>query len=248
MIAPPDDSASAEQILRWAIETYGREFAISTSFQEEGMVLVDMAARISPEVRVITLDTGRLPQATYDLIEDVRTRYGMEVELVAPETEEVETMMRRFGPNLFYGSVAYRSLCCHIRKVRPLERKLTELRGYAVGLRREQSEVRQNLQKISEEQHSRLKISPLADWTKQQVRDYIATHDVPRHALYEKGYTSIGCDPCTRATLPGEDERAGRWWWENDANKECGLHFNPDGKAERTVDVLVREIVGGPRV
>jgi phosphoadenosine phosphosulfate reductase len=100
------------------------------------------------------------------------------------------------------------------------------------------------LPKISEEQHGRLKISPLADWTKQQVSDYITAHDVPRHALYEKGYTSIGCDPCTRATQAGEDERAGRWWWENDTNKECGLHFTPDGKAERTVDVLVREIVG----
>jgi phosphoadenosine phosphosulfate reductase len=243
MIPPPDDSA--EQILRWAIETNGREFAISTSYQEECMVLVDMAARISPDVRMITLDTGRLPQETYDLIEDVRGRYGVDVELVAPETEEVETMMRRFGPNLFYRSVAYRSLCCHIRKVRPLERKLAELRAYAVGLRRGQSEMRQSLRKISEEQHGRLKISPLADWTKQQVVEYIAAHDVPRHALYAEGYTSIGCDPCTRATSPGEDERAGRWWWENDANKECGLHFNPDGKAERTVDVLVREIVGG---
>jgi phosphoadenosine phosphosulfate reductase len=244
MIPPPHDSASAEQILRWAIETHGREFAISTSFQAEGMVVVDMAARISPDVRVITLDTGRLPQETYDLIEDVRKRYGVEVELVSPAAGEVEAMTQRFGPNLFYRSVAYRSLCCHIRKVRPLERKLAELRAFAVGLRRGQSEVRQNLQKISEEQHGLLKISPLADWTKQQVNDYIAAHDVPRHALYAAGYTSIGCDPCTRATLPGEDERAGRWWWENDVNKECGLHFTPDGKAERTVDVLVREIVG----
>jgi phosphoadenosine phosphosulfate reductase len=245
MMLPPDDSGSPEQILRWAIETYGRKFAISTSFQEEGMVLVDMAARISPDVRVITLDTGRLPQETYDLIEDVRQRYGVEVELVAPAGEEVETMTRRFGPNLFYQSVAHRSLCCHIRKVRPLERKLAELSAYAVGLRRGQSEIRQNLRKVSEEQYGLLKISPLADWTKQQVVNYIAAHDVPRHALYAAGYTSIGCGPCTRATLPGEDERAGRWWWENDANKECGLHFNPDGKAERTVDVLVREIVGG---
>ncbi len=244
MIPPPDDSASAEQILRWAIETHGRQFAISTSFQSEGMVLVDLAAKISPNVRVITLDTGRLPQETYDLIEDVRVRYGVEVEMVAPATEEVEIMTRRFGPNLFYRSVPYRSLCCHIRKVRPLERKLAELGAYAVGLRRGQSEVRQNLAKISTEQHGRLKISPLADWTRQQVNDYIVANEVPRHALYERGYTSIGCDPCTRATEIGEDERAGRWWWENDTNKECGLHFTPDGKAERTVDVLVREIVG----
>jgi len=129
--------------------------------------------------------------------------------------------------------VAYRSLCCHIRKVRPLERKLAEVRAYAVGLRRGQSEMRQSLRKISEEQHGRLKISPLADWTKQQVVEYISAHDVPRHALYAAGYTSIGCDPCTRATSPGEDERAGRWWWEQEEQKECGLHSpnRPDSSA-----------------
>lgn len=206
------------------------------------MVVVDIAAKISPDIRVITLDTGRLPEETYQMMETVRSHYGIQVESVSPASEEVESLVTRHGPNLFYESVPYRTLCCHIRKVRPLNRKLQEFSAWAVGLRRSQSETRESLAKV-EEVDGRVKISPLADWTRQQVDEYIRSNGVPRHPLYGKGYTSIGCGPCTRATNPGEDERAGRWWWEQDANKECGIHFTPDGRAERTVDVLIRDIL-----
>jgi phosphoadenosine phosphosulfate reductase len=206
------------------------------------MVIVDMAARISPEVRIVTLDTGRLPSETYDMIETVRGRYGVAVEVVYPNAEEIEEMVTRHGPNLFYESVALRSLCCHFRKVRPLERKLEGFDAWVVGLRRSQSDTRADLQKI-QEIGGRLKLSPLADWTPEQVRAYTAEHNVPEHPLYARGYQSIGCEPCTRATDAGESERAGRWWWEHDSNKECGLHFTPDGRVERTLDVLVRDIL-----
>jgi len=210
------------------------------------MVVVDMAAKISSDVRVITLNTGRLPEETFQMMETVRSRYGVKVETVSPSADEVDSMVTRFGPNLFYESVPYRSLCCHIRKVRPLERKLQEFDAWAVGLRRSQSETRESLDKV-EKVDGRVKLSPLADWTKEQVAEYVRVNDVPQHPLYAKGYTSIGCGPCTRATEAGEDERAGRWWWEQDANKECGLHFTPDGRVERTLDVLVREILTSSR-
>lgn len=134
-------------------------------------------------------------------------------------------------------------LCCHIRKVRPLERKLRELKAYAVGLRRTQSELRAMVPKIDAES-GLLKISPVADWNKEQLDQYLRDHDVPRHPLYAQGYTSIGCAPCSRATLPGEPERAGRWSWERGGAQECGIHFTAGGKAERTVDVLLREVLG----
>lgn len=229
-------------MLRWAIDEFGPRLAVTTSFQREGMVIVDMAATISATVRVVTLDTGRLPAETYDMIEALRARYGTQVEMVSPDASEVESMVTRYGPNLFYESVALRTLCCHFRKVRPLERKLESCGAWVVGLRRSQSETRGSLEKI-QEIDGRLKISPLADWTSEQVRSYIAQHGVPEHPLYSKGYASIGCGPCTRAIEAGETERAGRWWWEHSSNKECGLHFTPDGRVERTVDVLVREIL-----
>jgi phosphoadenylyl-sulfate reductase (thioredoxin) len=234
---------SAHDVLAWAINTFEDRFAVLTSFQLEGMVVLDIAARISPSVRVITLDTGRLPPATFDIMERARERYGVRIETVLPDAAEVERMVSRFGPNLFYESVAYRNLCCQVRKVRPLERKLEELEAYAVGLRREQAATRGDTQKIAES-NGRLKISPLSDWTAEDVAAYARDHDVLRHPLYEKGYTSIGCAPCTRATTAGEDERAGRWWWEAGDTKECGLHFTPEGRVERTLDVLLRDITG----
>jgi phosphoadenylyl-sulfate reductase (thioredoxin) len=215
---------------------------VLTSFQSEGMVVLDIAASISPSVRVITLDTGRLPEETYQIMESVRERYGVSIEAVSPDPEEIESMVAAHGPNLFRQSVAHRMLCCHLRKVRPLERKQAELDAWAVGLRRSQSETREHQPKV-EQSRGKLKISPLADWTAEQVETYTAAHNVPRHPLYGRGYTSIGCGPCTRATQAGEDERAGRWWWESDADKECGLHFTADGRAERMVDYLVRDIL-----
>lgn len=243
-IARPAEQATAEQVVAWAVDTFGERLAVVTSFQYEGMVIVDMAARISPQVRVVTLDTGRLPAETYDMMEMVRARYGVRVETVSPDAAEIENMVARHGPNLFYESVAHRTACCHFRKVRPLNRKLAGFDAWLTGLRRTQSDTRGSLQKVSEDQ-GRLKISPLADWTAEDVEAYTQRREVPVHPLYGKGYRSIGCGPCSRATEPGEDERAGRWWWETGAAKECGLHFTPDGRAVRAVDVLIREILDG---
>lgn len=226
------ERSTAPEILTWAIDTFGDSFAIATSFQKEGMVIVDMASRISSSVRVFTLDTGRLPDETYQIMETVRRRYGITVEVVFPERAEVEQLVTIHGPNLFYSSVQARERCCEIRKVRPLTRKLDTLKAWASGLRRDQSATREGIAKVAREAE-RVKINPLADWTARQVEDYIRDRQVPLHPLYARGYTSIGCAPCTRAVQPGEDERAGRWWWEQDAKKECGIHFAPDGSVAR---------------
>jgi phosphoadenosine phosphosulfate reductase len=215
---------------------------VVTSFQYEGMVIVDMAARVSQNVRVITLDTGRLPPETYDIIEAVRAKYGVRVEAISPDANEIETMVAAHGPNLFYESVAHRLACCHFRKVRPLDRKLAGFDAWLTGLRRSQSDTRGSQPRIAEEK-GRLKISPLADWSRDDIAAYIRANDVPVHPLYGQGYTSIGCGPCSRATESGEDERAGRWWWETGTAKECGLHFSPDGRVVRSVDVLIGEIL-----
>jgi phosphoadenosine phosphosulfate reductase len=226
------ESFPAFDILKWAVDTYGDSFAIATSFQKEGMVIVDMAARIDPGVRVFTLDTGRLPEETHQMIRTVRDHYGITVEVVSPDPLEVERMVSEHGRDLFYESEANRRLCCEVRKVRPLARKLSGLRAWATGLRREQSESRADVAKI-QEIDGRMRISPLADWTAAHVDSYIQEHHVPQHPLYARGYTSIGCAPCTRAVAPGEDERAGRWWWEQSAHKECGIHFAADGTVRR---------------
>jgi phosphoadenylyl-sulfate reductase (thioredoxin) len=206
------------------------------------MVLVDMAARVSRSIRIITIDTGRLPAATLSMIGTVRERYGMNVEVIYPDPDEVSIMVSRFGRDLFRSNVAHRRLCCEIRKVRPLERALEGLRAWASGLRRDQSGERSDIRMI-EETGGVLKLHPLADWSGWQVQEYIRRHEVPRHPLYAAGYTSIGCEPCTRAIRPGEGQRDGRWWWEQDAAKECGIHFSPDRGAERQVDVLLREVL-----
>jgi adenylyl-sulfate kinase len=229
------EAASASDILAWAIDTFGDSFAIATSFQKEGMVILDLASRISAGIRVFTLDTGRLPDETYRMMETVRQRYGIPVEVVFPERDDVEELVAFHGPNLFYSSVPARQRCCDVRKVRPLERKLETFKAWATGLRRDQSETRAAIPKVDSDPAGRMKICPLADWSADQVEEYIARHDVPVHPLYASGYTSIGCAPCTRAVQPGESERAGRWWWEQDAKKECGIHFAPDGSVARDI-------------
>jgi phosphoadenylyl-sulfate reductase (thioredoxin) len=236
------DHLPAEEVLAWGIRTFGDRFAISTSLQKSGMVTVDMAARISSAVRVFTLDTGRLPEETQTMIDVVRSRYGIRIEVVSPDPFELQTMVKQHGTNLFYADSALRRLCCHVRKVRPLELKLRQFRAYAVGLRRLTSDSRNEIRKAEREDSGLVKLSPIADWTRQDIEDYTRRHDVPVHPLYAKGYTSIGCAPCTRPTENGESERAGRWWWEQDADKECGLHIPANGRIGRKLDVLIEEI------
>jgi phosphoadenylyl-sulfate reductase (thioredoxin) len=224
----------AVEVLSWAISTYGGEFGIATSFQKEGMAIIDLASRAAGPAgcRVFTLDTGRLPEETYRMMELVRERYGVVVETVSPEREDIERMVAAHGPNLFYRSPALREMCCEVRKVKPLERKLREFKAWAAGLRREQAETRAGVRKV-EEVDGRLRISPLVDWSAQQVDEYVREHRVPVHPLYQRGYTSIGCAPCTRAVAAGEGERSGRWWWEDQTTKECGIHFAADGVVRR---------------
>ena len=196
------------------------------------MVILDLAACIAPGVRVFTLDTCRLPAETHRMIETVRGRYGIDTEIVMPDAAEVQEMVSSRGENLFYDSVDARRLCCDVRKVRPLERKLSTLRAWATGIRRDQSQLRADTPKL-ELSATPVKLNPLADWTAAQVEEYTRVNNVPVHPLYARGYASIGCAPCTRAVEPGEDQRAGRWWWEQDAKKECGIHFSPDGMVRR---------------
>jgi thioredoxin-dependent adenylylsulfate APS reductase len=220
------EDATAEELLAWALETFHPRMAISAAGGVDGLAIVDMAWRINPDVRVFTLDTGRLPPETYALFEEVRERYGIDVEFEVPDGNEVAKLSTTYGPNLMYRSVDLRLTCCNIRKVQPLKRKLATLDAWVAGLRREQWASRRNIAKVElDREHGNIvKLNPLADWSLERVWDYVRTNEVPYHELFDHGYTSIGCAPCTRAVLPGEPERAGRWWWEEDTDKECGIH------------------------
>jgi phosphoadenosine phosphosulfate reductase len=236
------DDRTPQDVLAWALERFGRHVALCTSFQAEGMVLLDMAWRIDPAVRVFTVDTGRLPQETHALIDRVRERYGIEVEVSFPERREVEALTRRHGANPFHKSVELRLTCCAIRKIHPLLRVLDGLDAWITGLRREQWASRANIRKIElDHDHGGIvKVNPLADWFPEEVWGYVREQDVPYHELYDRGYTSIGCAPCTRPTSPGEEARAGRWWWETNAPKECGMHCPIEtGGFEHELEVLV---------
>jgi phosphoadenosine phosphosulfate reductase len=205
------------------------------------MVIVDIAATIDRDLRVITIDTGRLPPATIEMMNRVEAHYGIRIERIRPDDVEVDAMVQLHGRDLFRDSVAKRKLCCEVRKVRPWERVLPGLKAYAVGLRQSQAESRAGIQPI-DTKNGVYKLSPLAAWTAADVAQYLREHDVPEHPLYAQGYPTIGCDPCTRAIVSGEDERAGRWWWEADGDKECGLHIADDGRISRQVDVLLSQL------
>jgi len=240
------DGAEPQEILEWALDRWGANLGICTSFQAEGMALLDMAWRIRPDVRVFTLDTGRMHEETYEVMEQVRARYGVAIEVLFPDARQLETLVRRQGPNGFRASVPQRLLCCHVRKVEPIRKALQGLDAWVTGLRRDQWASRANLRKLEiDHDHGGLtKLSPLADWSAEEVLDYVRENDVPVHPLYAKGFTSIGCTPCTRATRADEDPRAGRWWWETNAPKECGIHCPIEtGGLEHEIESLVAEEV-----
>lgn len=226
MKLPNLEEKKAVEILKWADETFGRQVALASSFGAEDVVLIDMWVRINPRARIFTLDTGRLHQETYNLIDKIRRHYKIEIEFCFPDTSKVEEMLNKHGPNLFYESVDFRKLCCQWRKIEPLNRILSKLEAWICGLRREQAVTRTEINKveIDEAHHGIVKINPLADWSEAEVWNYLKENQVPYNVLHEQGYPSIGCAPCTRAIKPGEDIRAGRWWWENPETKECGLH------------------------
>lgn len=236
------DSESPEALIEWAFERWGEQLGFCTSFQAEGMVLLDMAWQINPDVHVFTVDTGRLHEESYEFIDRVRDHYGINIQVYFPDTLQIEAMVGNHGANLFYKSVPSRLTCCNVRKVEPIRRALEGLNGWVTGLRRDQWASRANIRKIEiDHDHGGLaKISPLADWTLDEVWSYIDTYDVPKHPLYVQGYTSIGCAPCTRIVQPGEDLRAGRWWWETNAPKECGMHCPIEtGGFEHELEALV---------
>lgn len=198
---------------------------MASSFGAEDMVLLDLVWKHAPDIEIFTLDTGRLPKETYELMQTVKNRYQREVHVFFPDAATIEAFVSHNGPNAFYESVDFRKQCCGIRKVAPLKRALEDKKAWITGMRRSQSVTRNELP-VSEwdADHELQKFSPLTDWSNGEIWKYIKAFDVPYNALHDEGYASIGCAPCTRAITPGEDIRAGRWWWENPETKECGLH------------------------
>jgi phosphoadenosine phosphosulfate reductase len=220
------EKKSPEDVLSWAFKNFSPEISIASSFGAEDVALIDMAVRIDPNVRVFTLDTGRLNEETYEVMDRIRSKYKISIESYFPDHHAVEKLEREKGFYSFRQSVENRVECCGIRKVEPLNRALKGLKAWVTGLRRDQSVTRAEVSKIEKDNaHGGIfKINPLVDWTNETVWAYIKKNQVPYNKLHDLGYPSIGCAPCTRAVKPGEDIRAGRWWWENPEHKECGLH------------------------
>lgn len=230
------NTLDAEQLLQWAWGEHGFRAAIFTSFQNTGCVMIDMAHRLVPELRVITIDTLRLPTETHELMTRLEHRYGIAIERFQPDPQSLEMMIRENGEFLFFDSHDKQQLCCTVRKVEPNHRALKTVDLWITGLRRDQSLTRGVLPKsaiVNQDERHIIKLSPLIDWSEEQVWNYLRKHDVPYNALYDKGYTSIGCHICSTPTRPGEDKRAGRWRWMNqihsETHKECGLHTHGSG-------------------
>jgi phosphoadenosine phosphosulfate reductase len=218
------EGLDAVAAMRYLAEQFPGAVAFSTSFGQEDQVIADMIWRAKLPIRVFTLDTGRLFQETYDLMDLTRARYKQPFEVYFPETASVEKLLYDKGPNSFYESVENRKECCYIRKVVPLNRALQGVKVWITGLRAEQSENRQDLDALEWDESRQLyKYNPLIHWSFEQMMEYINQQHVPYNKLHDKGFISIGCAPCTRAIEPGEHPRAGRWWWEL-SKKECGLH------------------------
>lgn len=218
-------NASPEAILEKVMGIFGERIAISSSLGAEDQVITDMVLKINPKARIFTLDTGRLFPETYDLIDRTSRKYKTTIEIFFPDNLKVQEMVNKRGINLFYESVENRKLCCHIRKIEPLQRAFSGLDAWICGLRATQSVTRNEIGVVEWDSNNNLvKVNPLTQWSEDQVWDYISAHKVPYNVLHDKGFPSIGCQPCTRAVQSGEDVRAGRWWWENPESKECGLH------------------------
>ena len=199
---------------------------LASSLGAEDMVLTDLIVREALPIAIFSLDTGRLPPETLDLIATVRRHYGLTLRLYYPRHDLVEAWTSEHGINAFYESVELRKGCCQVRKVEPLQRALAGQRAWITGMRAQQASTRDGLplRGVDTANGGLQKFNPLADWSEQEVWAYIRRHGVPYNALHDRFYPSIGCAPCTRAVTPGEDIRAGRWWWENPESKECGLH------------------------
>jgi phosphoadenosine phosphosulfate reductase len=218
--------ATPREVLEFFLSEYKGQIAFATSLGLEDQVLTHMITSISPDTKIFTLDTGRLFPETYDLIDKTNSRFKIKLDIYFPDTGHVENMVKEKGINLFYESIENRKLCCEIRKIEPLHRAMKGLKMWITGLRKEQSTTRENgkLIEVDENNNGLLKLNPLINWSEKMVWDYIKEHNIPFNELHKKGFPSIGCQPCTRAVKPGEDIRSGRWWWELEGHKECGLH------------------------
>lgn len=213
------------EVLGFFLEKYKGKIALATSLGAEDQVITDMLVKLDKNAGIFTLDTGRLFPETYNLIDDTNKKYGIKIDVYFPDKDKVESMVKQRGMNLFYDSVENRKMCCGIRKVEPLQRAFSGLDVWICGLRKDQTVSRFFSQLVEwDKVNGLIKINPLIDWTEKDVWNYIREHNVPFNPLHERGFASIGCQPCTRAVQPGEDFKAGRWWWEGQEQKECGLH------------------------
>jgi len=219
------DAMSAEESIGWALDRFHPRAVFASSFGAEDVVVTDLVLQKRKDARIFTLDTGRLHEETHEVARRIRERYSVEIETFFPDRDTVEDLVRAKGPFSFRESVDNRKECCAIRKVVPLTRALSGVDLWITGLRRDQAATRAAVRRLEwDESFDLLKLNPIADWTEERVWSYIRTNGLPYNALHDRGFPSIGCAPCTRAVAPGEDVRAGRWWWERPEHKECGLH------------------------
>ncbi|MCK9219497.1 MAG: phosphoadenylyl-sulfate reductase [Bacteroidales bacterium] len=219
------EDAAPEEVISWFAKEYKNKVTFSTSLGIEDQMITHIIATLHLPVNIFTLDTGRLFQETYDTLSITEKKYGIPIKLFFPDANHVEEMVKNKGINLFYESVEARKLCCYIRKIEPLKRALSGMTIWITGLRREQSPTRQDVQLVEwDTTHQMIKVNPLIQWTLKDVSEFVRKNYIPVNELHQKNFPSIGCMPCTRAVQPGEDLRAGRWWWEISQNKECGLH------------------------
>ncbi len=216
---------SVAETLKYVSEEFKLKIRFASSMGVEDQVITHFIAENQLPIEVFTLDTGRMFPETYEIIEKTQARYNIKIHIIFPDAQEVEKMVNEKGINLFYHSIDNRKLCCGIRKIKPLKRALEGMNAWITGLRREQSPTRKDMQVIEwDEGNQLIKVNPLLEWTEKQTWDFVNENKIPYNTLHDKGFPSIGCQPCTRAIMPGEDVRSGRWWWENPETKECGLH------------------------
>jgi len=216
---------SPQEILEYFIKNSDENIALSSSFGAEDQVITDMMLNIDKNANIFTLDTGRLPYETYNVMDSTNLKYGIKVNVYFPNDNDIEDLYKTQGINGFYESIENRKACCYVRKIAPLKRALKGLDIWVTGLRASQSVTRVSMDVFEyDEGNDVIKFNPLIEWSEKDVWDYIKTNNVPYNKLHDQGYPSIGCAPCSRAVKEGEDVRSGRWWWENPEHKECGLH------------------------
>ncbi|RAP30229.1 phosphoadenylyl-sulfate reductase [Candidatus Marinamargulisbacteria bacterium SCGC AG-414-C22] len=223
------NQASPQEVLTYANDRFKTKLVLASSLGLEDQLLTSYLCQINPQARIFVLDTGRLNKETYDVMETTKQTYNMSYEVYQPNPQAIDVFIKTKGLDSFYESLANRKECCKIRKIDPLRRVLATADAWITGLRKEQSQNRQAMSLFEyDDAHELIKINPLIKWTYEDVFKEVKKQNIPYNVLHDKGYPSIGCEPCTRAIKPGEDFRAGRWWWENEDKKECGLHMGKD--------------------